>query len=131
MKYELPDVLPILRPGAEWEARATREDGYLYSNLVWLDNKTSKPTEIEINNKIADMDDAEPGRQLREARNILLAESDWVVVKAQETGTEIPKEWKEYRQALRDLPYTANPKLDDSYYLDPTSFTMPTKPSLD
>ena len=129
MKYELPDVLPILRPGAEWEARATQEDGYLYSNLVWVDKDQSKPTESEINNKIADMDAAEPGRQLREHRDRLLAECDWVAVKAQETGSEVPTNWKEYRQDLRDLPANSTPKLDSSYYLDPTSVTWPTKPS--
>ena len=129
MKYELPDVLPILRPGAEWEARATYEDGYLYSNLVWIDKKQSKPSESDINTKIADMDAAEPVRQLREHRDKLLAECDWVVTKAQETGTTISTNWKTYRQALRDLPANSTPKLDHSYYLDPTSVTWPTKPS--
>ena len=129
MKYELPDVLPILRPGAEWEARATQEDGYLYSNLVWIDKKQSKPSESDINTKIADMDAAEPGRQLREHRDKLLAECDWVVTKAQETGTTISTNWKTYRQALRDLPANSTPKLDSNYYLDPTSVTWPTKPS--
>ena len=79
MKYELPDVLPLLRPKAEWEARATYEDGYLYSNLVWIDKKQSKPSESDINTKIADMDAAEPVRQLREHRDKLLVECDWVV----------------------------------------------------
>ena len=129
MKYELPDVLPILRPGAEWEARANYEDGYLYSNLVWIDKKQSKPSESDINTKIADMDAAEPGRQLREHRDRLLAECDWVVTKAQETGTTIPTNWKTYRQELRDLPANSTPKLDPNYYLDPTSVTWPTKPS--
>ena len=41
--------------------------------------------------------------QLRKERNQLLTESDWVVVKATETNTAIPDNWKTYRQELRDL----------------------------
>lgn len=43
-------------------------------------------------------------RIIRKERNKLLLESDWVVAKAYELGTEVPQEWKEYRQALRDIP---------------------------
>lgn len=32
-----------------------------------------------------------------------LAACDWVVTKAQETGQPVPKPWREYRQALRDV----------------------------
>ena len=37
--------------------------------------------------------------------------------------------WKTYRQALRDLPASASPKLDSNYELDLTSVTWPTEPS--
>lgn len=40
----------------------------------------------------------------RKQRDKLLAESDWIVIKAKETGANIPSAWKLYRQALRDLP---------------------------
>ena len=68
---------------------------------------------------------------LRYFRDKKLNECDWVVTKAQETGTTVSDEWKNYRQALRDLPSSANPKfLDtDEDNLDSTSFTWPTKPS--
>lgn len=39
----------------------------------------------------------------REERDRRLNATDWVVVKAQETGTPVPTEWKNYRQALRDI----------------------------
>tara|TARA_R100000152_G_C6771631_1_gene198205 strand:- start:254 stop:505 length:252 start_codon:yes stop_codon:yes gene_type:complete len=42
--------------------------------------------------------------ELRRERNKRLQECDWVVVKAQEEGTEVPKNWKDYRTALRNLP---------------------------
>lgn len=39
----------------------------------------------------------------RPEREKLLKETDWVVVRAAETGTSVPQEWQEYRQALRDI----------------------------
>jgi ribosomal 50S subunit-associated protein YjgA (DUF615 family) len=47
---------------------------------------------------------------LRRVRDNMLAETDWVVVKAQEAGEAVPAAWATYRQALRDLPAnTADP----------------------
>lgn len=40
---------------------------------------------------------------LRAKRDALLNETDWIVIKAKETGTTIPTAWKTYRQALRDI----------------------------
>ena len=40
---------------------------------------------------------------LREKRNSLLEKTDWIVIKAKETGGTIPSAWKTYRQELRDL----------------------------
>jgi len=40
---------------------------------------------------------------LRATRDALLNETDWIVIKAKETGTTIPTAWKTYRQALRDI----------------------------
>ena len=41
---------------------------------------------------------------IRAHRDNLLADSDWRVIKAQETSTEVPAAWATYRQALRDIP---------------------------
>jgi len=51
--------------------------------------------------------------ELKNTRDRLLSESDWVITKAKETGTNIPSGWKTYRQALRDLP--ASDKFPDRY----------------
>jgi hypothetical protein len=40
---------------------------------------------------------------LRAKRNNLLADTDYIVIKAKETGATIPTAWKTYRQALRDI----------------------------
>ena len=47
-------------------------------------------------------------RLLRIERNRRLAETDWMA----NTDVVMTDEWKTYRQALRDLPATAEPKLD-------------------
>ena len=45
---------------------------------------------------------------VRVRRNILLEQSDWVVTKAFETGVPVDDAWKNYRQALRDVPLQSN-----------------------
>lgn len=36
-------------------------------------------------------------------RDAELSYSDWMVIREQETGIAMPSEWKDYRQALRDI----------------------------
>ena len=62
---------------------------------------------------------AEKWKDIRSQRDALLSDTDWIVTKAKETGTNIPTNWKTYRQALRDVP-------DQT---DPDDITWPTKPS--
>lgn len=40
---------------------------------------------------------------VRAQRDKLLADSDWVVIKAKETSTNLPAGFKAYREALRDI----------------------------
>ena len=120
MKYDIPIALQSLKPGAEWTLR-----GNDYSGLEWLDSKQTKPTETEINSKISELDNAEPMRLLREERNRRIAVTDW------RAGSDLTlaSAWSTYRQALRDLPASATPKLNSDYELDLTSVTWPTEPS--
>ena len=124
MKYTTVDALSILRPGAEWIVR-----GDVYSGIEWLDSGQTKPTETEINNKISELDSAEAMRLLREERNQLLSETDWMVTRSIETDVAMSNDWKTYRQALRDLPASSSPSLDEYYNLDLISVTWPTEPS--
>jgi hypothetical protein len=59
---------------------------------------------------VADMDadaiaakDAEQAKAVRATRDSKLAETDWVVIKATETGTPVPEAIALERQALRDI----------------------------
>ena len=124
MNYTITEALTVLKPEARWVCR-----GDTYAGLEWLDETQTKPTEEEVNAKVAELEAAEPARQVREIRNRLLAESDWTqnrdVVLLNDTT------WQQYRQDLRDLPASASftPKLDSNGNLDMSSVTWPLKPS--
>ena len=62
----------------------------------WEDVTASWPPIIEL--PAVDL-----AAQARKQRDALLAKTDWVVIKSLEQGQEIPAEWKDYRQALRDI----------------------------
>ena len=102
--------------------------GDTYADIIWKNTEVTKPTETEVNNKIAELQNAEPMRLLRIERDQRLASCDWRVIMAKETGSNIPDAWKTYRQALRDLPASASPKLDSNGDLDYSSVTWPTQP---
>ena len=124
MKYTITEALAALKPNAEWHMLGTE-----YSGIYWDDKIETKPTEDEVKAKLTELESAEPMRLLRIERTKRLTASDWVVTMHKELGTNIPAAWKNYRQALRDLPSSATPKLDSFGDLDLTSVTWPTKPS--
>jgi hypothetical protein len=110
------DALHALRPNAEW---SLRENG-----LFWADSIQAQPSEVEIQAKIAELEAAEPMRLLRLERNRLISLTDWRVT---EDYPNADKEaWKTYRQALRDLPSTVDPQLDENGNL--TNITWPLSP---
>ena len=124
MKITIVEALIALKPKAQFILR-----GDTYAGLEWLDETQIKPTEEEIDAKIAELEAAEPARQVREIRNRLLAESDWTQSRDVVLLNDIT--WKRYRQDLRDLPASASftPKLDSNGNLDMSSVTWPLKPS--
>ena len=111
MKYNITHALVVLKPGAEYSL-----DGEDYSDLNWLDSGITKPTETEINNKIAELDGAEAMKLLREKRNRLLAVTDWRA----SSDLTLSDDWKNYRNELRQIPQTQT---------DPYNITWPTEPS--
>ena len=96
--------------------------GLTYDSLEWLDEEIPKPTEQEINDKIAELQNAEPMRLLRLERDRKLTETDWWCC-SDRTPTQAQLD---YRTALRDLPSTASPSLDENGNL--TGVEWPTKP---
>ena len=78
-----------------------------------------------VSDKKTELVNAEPMRLLRVERDRLLAETDWMA----NSDVTLADNWKTYRQALRDLPSGASPKLSADGSLDMSSVTWPTKPS--
>ena len=119
MIYTKHDALMSLKPneGYRWA-------GFEYKDLEWQGSST-KPTEAEIDAEVSRLNNLEPMTQLRYERNKKLAESDWRA----NSDVTLSDEWKTYRQALRDITKTANPKLESNGRLDFSSVTFPTEPS--
>ena len=66
----------------------------------------------------------------RANRDALLSETDWMVIKAAETGAALADNWKAYRQALRDLPtHSSWPDLKSPGPGDSGDNDWPVKPS--
>tara|TARA_B100000941_G_scaffold127018_1_gene89800 strand:- start:1104 stop:1466 length:363 start_codon:yes stop_codon:yes gene_type:complete len=120
MKYDIPAALQSLKPGAQWVLR-----GDVYSGIEWMDSSQTKPTELEVTNRITALDVAEPMRLLRVERDKRIAKTDWRA----SSDLTLADAWKTYRQQLRDLPASATPKLDSFYELDLTSVNWPSQPS--
>ena len=130
MKNNIIKALRSLRPDSQWTLYGDQEVVDSYDSLEWkASNSTTAPTKAEIQAEVIRLDNAEPLKLLREQRNRLLNESDWT--RLDDTGLSSDKktEWATYRQALRDVPSTADPKLDEVYELDQSTVTWPTKPS--
>ena len=100
-----------------------------YSGIEWRDTVNTKPTEKQVIAKIAEIKASEPMTLLRDERNILLAQSDWTQLKDIDLDIIRERNWKNYRQALRDLPSKSTPKLDSNGNLDMSSVNWPDKPS--
>ena len=83
----------------------------------------------QVKTKYNELVSAEPLRLLREERNKLIAATDWTQLKDIDLDIIRERNWKNYRQALRDLPAKSNPKLDINGDLDMSSVSWPTKPS--
>ena len=116
--YDIGDVIQELYP----EGAAYVLTGIEYSGLDWRDSR-EKPTEEVLSARLKELQDAEPMRLLREERDRRLSEVDWWAGQ----DLTMTQAQKDYRKALRDLPSTASPKLDDDGNL--TNVTWPTKPS--
>jgi hypothetical protein len=104
---DISHALRSLEPNAMW---VVRDDDY--DQIEWLSPEIPKPDWNQIENKIEELKQVQAMKFLREERDRLLKETDWVVIKSQESGEPIPEKWKKYRQELRDLPLTSDPIID-------------------
>ena len=121
MIYTKHRAVKSLKPNSEWSWGS-----YDYKDLQWHSSDTP-PTGAEIDAEFNRLNNAEPMRVLRIERNNRLAASDWTQTRDLTLSNDAA--WKTYRQALRDLPASASPKLNADGNLDMSSVTFPTEPS--
>ena len=95
----------------------------------WNSSGITQPTQEELDAKLIELKVAVPMKLLRQERDKLIAETDWTQLKDISLDSIREKNWKEYRQALRDLPNGSTPKLNSYGGLDMSSVTWPDKPS--
>ena len=63
MTFDIPSALIALRPNAQWHMIGTE-----YSNIYWDDKTQTKPTEQEIEEKIAELKYQEEINEYQEKR---------------------------------------------------------------
>ena len=125
MRHDITSALSAMAPNASFAVI-----GNTYEGIEWSEtNSQTKPTKEEVTAKLNELNNAEPYKLLREERNKLISETDWTQLKDIDLDIIRERNWKNYRQALRDLPSKSNPKLDGSGKLDMSSVTWPVKPS--
>ena len=118
----IDDAIRAIHPDAQF----TTVDGVI---TEWNSPDITQPTQEELDAKLIELKAAEPYKLLREERNKLIAETDWTQLKDISLDSVREKNWKEYRQALRDLPNGSTPKLNSYGGLDMKSVSWPDKPS--
>ena len=125
MKHDITSALLALAPNASFAVI-----GDTYEGIEWGEtNSQTKPTKEEVTAKINELNNSEPFKLLREERNKLISETDWTQLKDIDLDIIRERNWKNYRQALRDLPAKSNPKLSEDGTLDMSSVSWPDKPS--
>tara|TARA_R110000803_G_scaffold51751_1_gene106777 strand:- start:16 stop:381 length:366 start_codon:yes stop_codon:yes gene_type:complete len=120
MIYTIVDVLSNLHDG-QWFGFQKSKDK-IYENLLIHDSEYEKPLKDFLNNELQRLNSGEPLRLLREQRNQIISATDWQA----SSDLTMTAEQTAYRQALRDLPTTATPSLDEDGQL--TGVIWPTKP---
>ena len=107
----------------EVDVQGFNESGHIHPDKTYsLKWDASKKEVVTDDTAKAAWELAQEWRQIRQERTRLLAETDWVVIKARENGGQVPAAWKTYRVALRDIPSEQSDKTKYS------EITWPTRP---
>ena len=112
----IADALIALEPNGKWDLIGD----LTYENINWTSTDIPKPTEAQVDAKLAKLIAGEPMELLREVRDQrILAETDWWA----SSDLTMTTEQTTYRQALRDITDMPS-SLDDVRYL-PGETVMP------
>ena len=80
----------------------------VHPDLKWVDAPKEATNAWSYDPEVGFTPPPEPepvdvAREARNKRDALLSQSDWVTIRAKDTGDPVPTEWQTYRQALRDI----------------------------
>lgn len=126
MIYTIANALTELYPNSSWAL-----SGENYTDIDWRDNTIPMPNMDILLEWVKNKNMEEPMILLRKERNRRLDECRWIIEKYYTTDIPFPQEWKDYMQALRDLPSNANPKMDMlTGKLDMSSVNFPVLPTI-
>jgi len=119
----LAQVLEKIFPGEPYTSDSTTWDSVVFENIAKpVDNTIYEYTLYKLTN-------ADAIKKFREERNALLDQSDKYVSRDYPHHFELDMQnWIDYRQALRNLPTTARPTLDEDGKLKDVEW--PTVPTL-
>lgn len=97
--YDVFPVTQVNRPAYDRITQNLTEGTPAIVDGVWTQVwEISEASPEEIEQRTADL-----SASVRSERDRLLADTDWIVIKAYERNENIPSEWGVYRQALRDI----------------------------
>ena len=115
------DLKVVSRNGVVQDANGNWVEAYVERDMFadYVNDEGVTVTKAEQEAEYTARKAEEKATAIRIERDKLLAESDWMVIKAAETGVALATEWATYRQALRDV--TAQTGF-------PNEVTWPTKP---
>ena len=123
MTYRVKAAIEAINSSAKFVIEGDSVD-----NITWLEG-TTPIAKSDIEAKMAVLDNPKPAAVLRFERNMRLAECDWTRMDDNGLSNSKKTEWATYRQALRDLPASSNPTINNNDELNLSSVTWPTKPS--
>ena len=105
----LAQALEQFAPGAPYTS-----DGTTLESVVFEDTTLVKPSYDIYEELVYKLTNVEAIKKFREERNLLLDQSDKYMSRDYPHRLELDiQNWKDYRLALRNLPTTAHPTLDE------------------
>jgi len=115
------DLKAVVRNGVTQDANGNWVEAWVERDMFadFVNDEGVTVTKAEQEAEYTARKAEEEATAIRTERDAKLAESDWMVIKAAETGVALATEWATYRQALRDV--TAQTGF-------PNEVTWPTKP---
>jgi hypothetical protein len=103
-----PEILELLNADPVFEGpqptlsryQTAAMQGVIQAEGKWYTNWVA----IDLSTEARAILDQTHAQAVRQNRDLLLTNTDWVVLKALENDAAIDPTWKHYRQSLRDLP---------------------------